>query len=420
MDQEPLTAHYGGGTSNVLANSQSKREAAMYQARVSFALATGRYALTDSGQVETEAAKDVTKELFQAWYRKYYGATNRKAAEEYRATLKAQAEELIRVDQGIKTERAVSLDNRASGRRPHRPNPQSEASKEKGYKKLNTRERLRAIHEDKRAEFYPLGTKAKDRVISWLDYFDNPVNQLGINDQLLEVYTRGQWPMRKSDNPHKGPKLGVRYGIRAVESVTWEVGDDAIEVARRQQSIAQLREALDQDQRPSLSLFDELSRLETAHDDTTLQELFGEHAFGLAAYVQFLDIEEFIETGTVAGLIDSPLRDSEDPPSSQRPKDDATPGKRKTVLNQYTRPDILESYKTHIIARLKDTTIAQARRDLPALQANLEKYYDFLDRRLTDISQFKVTHNANAGILRPIRVATDAIRQQLNDLRPAA
>src|SRR5690606_25709107 len=111
--------------------------------------------------------------------------------------------------------------NRKNGLRPHAPEAMD-----------STTERLAAIKGDPRAGFYPKTNSEKVLVLSWLDYLDNPEKPLGIVNQLREVFVRSQgFKPRKttapeSDSPTTKKKhFGVPHGVRALESITWEVGD---------------------------------------------------------------------------------------------------------------------------------------------------------------------------------------------------
>lgn len=387
--EEVVAAHYGDAAApEVLSRVEARRVVLIGQAKRAFAAATGHYALVDGGVPEIEA-KRLTRGMFSDFLKQYYGARHHKASFEFRKQLEAQVDEWTEAP-----EETVSAFNRANGLRPHsrRDNTDLQEAFDTGeLQDLDTRERLLAIAADPRAGFFPTTNSEKNRVLSWLDYLDNPEKPLGIVHQLREVHARSQnWSIsKKAPSSEPGVKKynpGVKGGIRAVESIAWEEGDALLETVRRLIATHNLKTAIDQDQRPTITLFDEFAA--TVHDGATLQDQLGEHWAGLAAYVQYKDIVEFVNTGRIKAFNRDPLRGTQVPPKSERPDFDTAPGKRKTELNQYTRADVTDAYKAHIIDRLRNITIGEARRDIGDFMRNLERQKSFHQRRLEDLTTF--------------------------------
>lgn len=397
-----LADRYGNEASRVVLGAERRRQEHMREAKIEFARATGHYALLDSGY-DKEEVKTVTRRFFAGFKHKYYGMYNHQANHAYRNQLK---QEVVQLSE--KTEESVSLFNRRYGFRPHHAespdmNMHDEAIED--LDKLNVPERLRAVYEDPRAGFLPKNSRELTRVMSWLDYLDNPEKELGIINQLREVFVRAQHPSRRGLPPQKRP--GVKGGVRAIESIAWEVGDDLLEATARLHAIRDFSVKINQDQRPDLKLFYEFSTKYQPAADDTLQDLFGENLLALESLVQYQDIVTYMKTGAVPGLDASPLMATEDPPRSVRPKWSVEPGKRKAVLNQYTRRDTLPEYRQHIIQRLEAMSFKQARQIIGECEEDLRQETDFLERRMRDMKGFR------SGPVKPLKDALKTIDQQL-------
>lgn len=406
---EGVTDRYGERASTVVLGAERKRVEFINKAKASFERAVGMHELIDAG-IEGKSYSSVqirrdTRQMYSDFLKKYWLPGKEKANSDYRKRLEKEIAEL-----SGDTEVIVSMKNRFLGLRPHadKPMPETEKTTEDVEEKLDeigTRERLEAIQKDPRAGFLPKTRNSKDRVMSWLDYLDDPDKPLGIIHQLREVFVRAQNPTRKSSRPNN--YLGVKHGVRAIESLAWEVGDDLLEANKRLMAVQALKSKAGEDQRPDLSLHEAFS-LQEYDNISSLQELYGEHLLGLAAFVQFRDLTEYVQTGMVQGLEESPLKTSEDPPRSQRPKFDAAAGKRKTVLNQYTRPDVDSDFRQHIVARLKALSIKDVRQNIDACVEDLEKEVSFTQRRFSELAEFK------SGPYQPIQDAISEISHQLN------
>ena len=399
-DTGVIADRYGDEASSVVKAAEQKRQELMLEAKVSFARGTGHYALVDAEVEPMSETKRRTKKMFTNFLGKYYGARNHQALQQYRSRL---VKEVSFWTQEVESD--VSVFNREQGIRPHMVDKATEIGQD--AEQLDTRERLEAILGDPRAGFIPTTNSEKNQIISWLDYLDDPQKELGIVHQLREVFVNAQRPARRS--------LGVAFGIRALESIAWEVGDYLHEAQHRLQAAERLCSSANQDQRPDISLFEEFSQVEGEYTGKTLEEIFGEYWFALAAYVQYKDTVEYIH-GEDSDT-SNPLTESELPPSSQRPKFDASPGKRKAIHNQYTRVDIKESYKAHIISRLRGLRIRDIRVDTPELLSNYEQQVRFHHRRIGEFDDFKTMSSKTRE---PLIKAVATVKEKYEELGVAA
>jgi hypothetical protein len=326
--------------------------------------------LLKAQDVSDEDLAELGMETFSKFATNYYGS-RKHVANVAMARLIEQEAMRLRNDPEV----AVSLTNRENGWRPYDPEFMDE-----------TIDRVEAIKHDQRAGFYPKTNKEKDVVLSWLDYLDDPEKPLGIVNQLREVLNASQGYSKNGKQ-----WLGMKHGVRALESITWEVGDYLLDALTQQQALRKLQADVDQDQPPKLAFLDE----------------FPEGHPGVTAFIRHMDIKEMLAKGSVAGLDTDPLMTREDPPRSQRPKFDAAPGKRKTIYNQYNRPDRREDVEEHIEQRLQKLTVGQLRLGLPEVLTDIGAQVVFHSRRLDDISSL-LDHPR----YQPIMEAVAAIRQQ--------
>lgn len=345
----------------------------------------------------------------------YYLKDSFKARADYRERLLGDIAEM---KDWPNAEQAISPYNQTNHLRPHDPDRQlvgieGEPLKGKRFEQLDRRLRLEAFLYDPRAEFVPKHTGQLNRMLSWLDYMDTSPD--GINAQLEEVYTRGCYPTRKSDE--KGPYLGSDFGIRAVESVVWETGDYLLENEARLKAVSTMRDTVMEEGRPDMSLYELLHDEHPGLSDKEfLKAELGGNWFAAAAFVQYLDIMEYIQTGEVKGLSRHPLRETENPPDSVRAKFDARPGKRKTVYNQYTGVGVADEtgeYATHIIVKLKTLTVGEARQKLPGCLSDLQNENAFTRRRMNELARFR------QGQAQPVRNAVYAVGDQLQTIASA-
>lgn len=389
VDEAELTRRYGDRAEPVKSSVASKVGELRTKAKISFQFAVGHFALLDAAarneEFDPRVIKRNTRQMFSDFTIQYGFARRHKANYEYRKQLESEIEELAN-----RTEQEYSELNRLHGHRPHNPRKALATSRdaEELPEKLSSRERVEAILLDPRAGFLPKTNAEKTRTISWLDYLDDPENPLGIIHQLQEVYIRGENPTRKSDRK-PSRHLGSEYGVRSIESLAWEVGDSLLEADRRRQALYDLQTAIKEGQRPTLSLFDALAKNSEEDTDKRLESILEDHIFGLIAFVQYTDILEFVKHGREALGGRDPLSGTAYPPQSERPKFDPTPGKRKTVYSQYTRPDRGSSMDEHIIMRLKKLTVKELRHGIGDCIGDVEREYLFLNRRLREIGEFR-------------------------------
>lgn len=384
-------------------------------AKHEFAMATGHYDRIKDGE-DPEQVKNDTRAKYSDFLKKYAGARNTKAAHVFRKQLVSEVEAL---SADADPEAYVSEYNRAKELRPYyKPVEEAKSShsddSEEQAAQLSNRERLLSFMMDPRAGFVPKHNGELDQMLSWLDYLDNPEYPLGINNQLGEVFGKGRWPRGKSKV--KGPWLGDEFGVRAVESIAWKVGDFLLESQARLRALQELGEFVKEEGSPELKLFELCNQTDGEVGLNSLPELFGEHWFGLAAMVQYSDITEYIDTGEVKALAKHPLSTTEDPPRSQRPKYSAVPGKRKTTLNHYTGGSVADptgEYGVHIIAKLKQMTVKDARKIITNCIQDVSLENSFMRRRMNELWDF------DQGDSAPVYKAVHEVRSQLKQLETA-
>ncbi len=398
--QDVLNDRYGDEASKVVTGAENQRVILIKKAKHSFARATGHFTLVDSGLTTETDARRLTTAMFSDFLKKYYGPRHHEALHDYRLQLESEVDSLIASHD---SESSISMFNRQNGVRNHRSDNSVHVIVDYGeeLEELGTRGRLEAILGDPRAGFIPTTNNEKNQIVSWLDYLDDPEKPLGIINQLREVFVRAQRPSKK------GRSLGVKYGVRAVESIAWEVGDYLQSASLDLANLQSLRTSVDQDQRPTLSLYDDLHKSGSDEQGDSPEELFGQDTNGLLTYIQWLDIKEFMEKGNWPGPVASPIVGTEDPPRSLRPKFDSSPGKRKTIFDQYHRPDITEEFKAHIISRAKTITFRDIRSNIDDCISNSERRLDFHNRRFTELAEY------DDGPSSPVREAVNTIQEKL-------
>lgn len=362
---EAVKDSYGTNAPKVVEGAKKKHPELLRQARWSFARGVGHFALIDSGLMPKQAAEAQTGAMYAKFESLYSAAENNKRLSDYRRLLQKQVAFLAG-----DLEVTASAFNRKYGLRPHKPASRGPSETITGENAdelpgLDTRERMTAILFDPRASFMPKTHREKNLVLSWLDYLDNPEYPLGVMHQLYEVLRHSQRPDRE-----KIIRRGARFGLRANESICWEVGDYMLDAARQLKAIQALRYDI-ADFSPKVLLSEEF------------QSPLDHH--GLRAWVRHRDLKIFIERGEVPGLDGSdPLATSE---QRLKPKTfgDTDTGKHKNILNQYTRADIKEPFQQHMEELLSTATIADARADLSEVAEDLGAEYGFMRKRLAEM-----------------------------------
>lgn len=204
-----VVKRYPKNHAKILQTLTQERLALVEEAKTEFFRSLGYYAVQEAGWMDN--MPDYTKDtehrwtLFQARYRSVP-----KGPARYQ-----EIDRLLAELKNFNNDRTAY--NRSHGLRPHAPDKavvrRSIEDKKPVARPLPTRERLIAIQEDPRAGYLPANNREKNTVLAWLDYFDNPEYPLGIGNQLLEVLV------------HQQKKRTHLEGVRAVESIAWELGD---------------------------------------------------------------------------------------------------------------------------------------------------------------------------------------------------
>lgn len=316
-----LTGRYGSGTDAVRENAGAKAAQKMNEAKESFARATGHYALQDGG-VNREEAKRQTRGLFSYFLKRYY--RDPQARNSYIKTLDTQIN-------NVQASRSVA--NRAENKRPHAPETATADTE-----KLDTRARMRAILEDPRAGYFPASNREKTTVMAYLDYLDNPDYPLGITNQLLEVVVRQQ----------KLPNGRAADGIRAMESIVWELGDYLADATATYRGLERIK-----------------AQLAGVSPKVIVSEEIDVNDNALAQLIRFRTIRGYVQTGRTDGLAD-PLQTREERWIGAG--NGAEPGKHKTVHNQYAAPNRTKNLDAFVYRQAGSLTVSAAHKSIgPAL-----------------------------------------------------
>jgi hypothetical protein len=309
---------------------------------------------------------------------------------------------------------AIGQINQRIGFRPYdgqEPEITDEGDETSEDQQLGHRLRLEVLQFDPRGGFRPSTRQELNTVVAYLDYLDNPEHPLGVSAQLLEVLVHQRKPDGRTEVD----------GVRAVESITWEIGDYAIDATQALVAIEQLAADLE-DVRPSLQLA-ELDAVDIDHP-------------ALPYVFQYFDTEEFIEHGRIRGLNQLPLRTRKLrlTDESGRELHHNADGKHKIMHSQYTTPNRTNAFKTHfkrrmgLLSRVKGLKVKEVREAIGIIREQQELRLTFMLQRLEDIrGGFYHEHaetSQGKGILRAIEDSEDMVAavyaESLADQRIAA
>jgi len=284
---------YGSNVDQVVTGAVTKTAPRMLLAsKFSFAEADGLFQRLEDVKDDDErlALKNDTKQRYDLFVGEYYGPAKKDERKTYRARLLLEMSELtIRISEDNRDDTSVAEDTQA----------------------LNTKGRLLAILSDPRAGFLPGTNHEKNRIISSLDYLDNPEYPLGIANELFQIHNRQNREV--GDNPEIG-------GERAKESIVYEMAD-YYENARL--VIAEL---------------DVLYEAIVAINPRLLVGLLDEvdmSSIGLRALGRFMDVSTMVFGGDkIVQTLPNPLMDK-----TERFKK-REPGRHKFIRDQYTSREV--------------------------------------------------------------------------------
>lgn len=374
LGPEGVTDRYGDQASAVVLAAYQRGQEMRIMAQHAFARATGLQERIAAGE-DPARAKAAVREQFSDFLKKYYlGENHYENSRVYRRQLVAEVKAMLE-----NPEHKVSLFNHAHGLQPHHDAGVADVEAIPGISKelpdLSTRQRLEAILFDPRAGFMAKTHNEKNRVLSWLDYLDNPeLYPLGIANQLREVMIHSQSPDKA-----RSIRRGAQWGLRAQESIAWEMADCLLDAARQLQNIRRLQtDVADSD----------------AYGATMVDE-FGIKHPGYGAWVRHQALSELMGAGVVSGLMADPLKTSE---RRLKPKQmgDNAPGKHKIILNQFTRPDRHPMFRVYLESVVSSTTVGSVRKQADLFDdivADLQNEYDFMHRQIVGLTEANVTRN---------------------------
>ena len=338
---------YGEHAERVRTSVKNQLKVYTAQAKHEFSQASGHTAMLDAGVPEIQA-RGITRGLFSDFAKKYYGSRHYKEAQALRHHLANHVE----IMQGrAEVEPAV---------RPQQLPTAPEMGPKPSLAFLNTQERLQAISADPRAAFLPATHREKNTVLTFLDYLDNPAYPRRTADQLIEVFRHQQKPQG----------AGSREGQRAVESISYELGDFLANAVASHNVLADLQVLINDCPNPYVTLAEEV----------------GDYHAGYGVLQRFLDLSELRDQTRVADLRRDPLRTRE----FRWAKDG--PGKRKAVEDQYTALEPKQAFVKRMNRLTPTITIGQARHMVVEAVNNEEKRALFFQDRLRDLRKLPGRH----------------------------
>lgn len=284
---------------------------------------------------------------FSAFVTNYYGAHKHKANVSFARLIRQEAER--RVQQPDVT---VSQVNRGHRLRPHQPLTKE---KDKELEKLDKRAKLEIVPSDPRAGYLPSTHREKGRVGIFLDYLDNPDYVFGVNNQLKEVFLKVK---RENDGDDE-------KGMRAVESIAWELCDYLQDAIRARQQLMSMREEV----------------LDIHPDVKVADDELASHP-GMVDIVSYLNRLEWLETGQVRGLNRDPLRSTEDRWAHEGE------GRHKRVHSPYTSPNRTEAFEKYIAKKLKTLTFGEVKAVIDEVIDNEQHRAIFMARRMRDMEVY--------------------------------
>lgn len=204
---------YGEGSETVRERAIGKIGKLVAGAEEEFKQASGHYQMITSGMPERET-KRATTSLYAGFLKEYSRSRNYKKAQDYRRRLADN----VRIMSAVPATDLGTIAPDVKTLVESEPKAQDEV--------LTNFEKLEVLLTDPRAGFLPKTNREKTTALTWLSYIDSPD---GVVDQLIEVFHGSQ----------KVRGVGARGGLRAIESITYESADYAVDAL---QSHVQLRE----------------------------------------------------------------------------------------------------------------------------------------------------------------------------------
>jgi hypothetical protein len=257
--------------------------------------------------------------------------------------------------------------------------------------KLDTRSRMQAILGDDRAGFLPRSNGEKNIVLSYLDYLNNDDYPEGVPHQWFEVMTHVQKYRPPTADRPKPKRYAASDGIRAVESIVWQLADY---YADAQAAVRELRVL----QTETDNILPSLKVLEADEANRTLP--------GLERLIRGHDIEAYVKKGQVIAPVADPLAGtvSRFVDSTER-----GPGRHKVVYDQYTQPDRAKKkpqLEAYLQARCADLTVKEVQQLLPGILEGEQKRAAFMQARLEDALRLE-GHRLLASV---VRAAEDSLQ----------
>lgn len=392
---------YKDRAEQVLEGSRRNRDSMVAEAKQEFGYAIGYYAVAGGAHLFPEfdmaGYKKQAERQWMQFQARYRSSDKSVARRDYKLELRQQHYD--------ETNRRQTEFNRAHDLRPHISDKDSKRIRQetgKEYPILSTRERLQAIYDDSRAAFLPTTNREKNTVMTYLDYLDNPDYPLGVTNQLFEVFIHQQRldKPKFTDTPEKRAEKrsrdrdGLRMATRALESITYELGDYMENARHSAQSLIELREFLWQPLSPRLAIGEEVP--ETEH--------------GLRALIRYRDLARYRDKNEPPHRLGMDLLlTKENRIRKEAERTAADTGPNKTVEDIYTRSVQDPTVDGYIAETAESMTVKQARRLIDEAISDQQARFGFYQRELQGIAE----RAPQAHALTVARIASDILEGKI-------
>jgi hypothetical protein len=360
----PSEASYGEAAEEVREKAQSKIADITHKAKVEFAHASGHFQLIESGESRIDVA-DLTRTMFSNFLKEYYGASKYQKAQKYRKLLAGN----VAILQTNDTDQSVSVVVEETTQ-PHQNIPEQD-------EKLDNHQKLEVLLTDPRAKFLPATNREKTTALTLLSYLDS---DKATAEQLLEVFVSAQ----------KVKGAGVSKGLRALESLVYEMGDYYQNATTSLEHLENLENLTEEIFNPNLSL-------ELAIDDLECP--------GYPPLLRYVTLKKMYEAKEkkVRYYQSDPMVTVEDRVTK------VGPGKHKTIHDRYTTPHPIPEIKEQIKLFVSSTSIGEIRKILGEARLNEQYRAQFFKDRITEVGNLTTVSRLFRNIA---FIAEEVIRKQ--------
>jgi hypothetical protein len=368
------------------------------EAKRLFLQASGNLALVATNQMTEDEMENATRGMFNEFYAKYYGRVNHKAASDYLGELADNVRVLQWEQEPSKKKRGI---------RKQTPFVKVEVPTEPADRKLDTRDKLRAIVEEPRLGYIPTSHREKTTILNLTDYLVNPDFPYRVNNQFLEDFTHTQ-KVRKQQAKKNKDGVATAISERAALSVTYEIGDYLIDATAHRLALIKLNEHLRQ--LPNL-------RVTLGEEKETLGELdLDDPAF--IALIRYRDLRDYVATGESVVLGDPLITRTERWLDSKH----KAQIKHKAVFDSYNDVNMKDATKAKIKQAIADMTVGEARSLIEPAIIDQTRREAVMVKLLGIVSDHSIIdwRSARKVLTLPKRVAEDILKEHETWLLEAA